>query len=246
VVAVCEYSRRFLDLVTGYRHSDKLFRIYNGVDADESERLLGEPLRPRVSEAGSGGELRIVSVGSLRPLKGHPTLVKAVALAREKGLAITCHIIGEGAERPVLERLVAEASLQESVILTGPLSLREVYELLRKADVFALLCEIGPSGYRDAFPTAIMEAMALELPVVSTWISGVPEMVDHERTGILVPERHAESAAVAFERLCADPELRRKMGAAGRERLRKHFDPEQSTEQLARLMRDAGTLSRTP
>jgi glycosyltransferase involved in cell wall biosynthesis len=111
-----------------------------------------------------------------------------------------------------------------------------VYAELREADVFVLLAEIGPSGYRDGFPTVILEAMAAELPVLSTNLSGIPEMVVDGVTGMLVPERDIEAASCALQQLLASVDLRRAMGFAGRTRVGELFDLEQSADQLASLL----------
>ena len=125
--------------------------------------------------------------------------------------------------------------MSDTVRLRGPLSLRDVYAALGTADVFALLSEIAMDGYRDGFPTVILEAMAAGLPVVSTWISGTPEMVVHEETGLLVHERDAAAAADAFERLLEDETLRWRLGAAGRRRVEERFQLDQSADRLASL-----------
>ncbi|HSE95390.1 MAG TPA: glycosyltransferase, partial [Methylomirabilota bacterium] len=104
--------------------------------------------------------------------------------------------------------------------------LREVYASMMDADIFALLSEIDVDGFRDALPTVILEAMGQGLPVVSTWVSGIPEMVAHGTTGFLVPERDAERAADSMAALLDDVELRRSMGAAGTRKLHEEFDPE--------------------
>jgi glycosyltransferase involved in cell wall biosynthesis len=125
--------------------------------------------------------------------------------------------------------------LRGSVELLGALSLQQVYQELRASDVFVLLTEIGPSGYRDGFPTAILEAMAMGLPVLSTTLSGIPEMVLDGITGKLVAERDVEGACEALRLLLGSPQLRRRLGDAGQARVREMFDLERSADQLAEL-----------
>lgn len=234
VVPVCEYNRRYLNAVTAHRHAGKLHTIYNGIDLAEGERWL-PGVRPGVAPR-AARELHIVSIGSLVVMKGHGTLIEACRLLRDRGHRVRCDIIGAGPEQVTLARLIRENGMEDAVRLRGPLSLRDVYAALGEADVFVLLSEIGVDGYRDGFPTVILEAMAAGLPVVSTWISGTPEMVVPEETGLLVHERDDAAAADALERLLEDETLRWRMGAAGRRRVEERFQLDQSADRLAALI----------
>jgi glycosyltransferase involved in cell wall biosynthesis len=122
------------------------------------------------------------------------------------------------------------------VQLLGALPLDRVYAELADADVFTLLAEIGPCGYRDAFPTVILEAMAAGLPVIASSLSGIPEMVVEGVTGMLVRERDIEGATEALRLLLDSTELRRTMGRAGKLRVRQLFSVEHSAEELTSLL----------
>jgi glycosyltransferase involved in cell wall biosynthesis len=234
VVAVCDYSRHYLDAVTGYRYSGKIRRIYNGIDPDEQTRQVRT--MPRASNMQlPRAVVRIVSVGTLVPPKGFGTLIQVCARLRDNGQVLSCRIVGEGPERRTLEWLIAANNLKGSVELVGALPLEQVYAELREADVFALLAEIGPSGYRDGFPTVILEAMAAGLPVLSTRLSGIPEMVLDGVTGTLVPERDVNAATQALQSLLQSAELRLGMGTAGQARVRQHFDLKKAADELAVL-----------
>ena len=240
VVAVCEYSRRFLDSITGFRHSQKLHRVYNGVEQPEAQRMNVASGRPCSRTVGAGR--RIVSVGSLVEAKGHATLVQACAKLHARGRNFCCRIIGEGPERATLERLIRHHELEDCVVLVGARPLDRVYAELLEADVFVLLSEIGRSGYRDGFPTAILEAMAAGLPVLSTSLSGIPEMVLDGVTGMLVRERDVEAASQALECLLESAELRLSMGQRGQARVRELFDIDQSADQLTALLIQSRSL----
>jgi glycosyltransferase involved in cell wall biosynthesis len=237
VVAVCEYNRRFLNALTGFRHPAKLHRIHNGI-----ERLEARQDPASHASIQDVPEPRILAVGSLVTMKGHATLIQACATLRERGRSFRCRIIGEGPERATLERLIRAHALEDCVELAGARSLDEVYAALSEADVFALLSEIGPCGYRDSFPTVILEAMAAGRPVVSTSLSGIPEMVVDGVTGLLVHERDVAAAARALECLLESDQLRRSMGEKGRARVHELFDLEQSADQLAALLTEDRTL----
>ena len=232
VAAVCEYNRRYVDAATHRRYSDRVHTIYNGIDPAER----GAAPAPAQHDP---GELRLLSVGSLVAMKGHATLVEACAVLRGRGHRIRCEIIGEGHERNALEQLIVAAELEDIVRLRGAEPLSAVYAAMREADVFVHLSEVAADGYRDGFPTVILEAMASQLPVVSTWVSGIPEMVVPGETGFLVAERSPVAAAAALEQLHADPGLRRLMGTAGFRRVTERFSANRSADRLAELMAEA-------
>ena len=237
VVPVCEYSRRYLDSITGFEYSDKLHVIHNGVDIDEPATCSGRAQSATTTRS-THHRVRLISVGSLVAPKGHATLIHACAQLRANGAPVECRIIGEGPDRRMLERLIYVTGTQDDVALLGTLPLDAVYAELQAADIFVLLCEIGPSGYRDGFPTAILEAMAAGLPVVSTTLSGIPEIVAHGVTGYLVAERAVEQATATLADLCASPDRRKQMGDAGRARVLDRFDLAGSVARLAALFED--------
>jgi glycosyltransferase involved in cell wall biosynthesis len=114
--------------------------------------------------------------------------------------------------------------LQDCVTLLGALSQDEVAGAYRRAALFALPCVVGADGNRDGLPTVLLEAMAMRLPVVSTGVTGVPEIVDDGVNGYVVPQHDAEALAGALERLLADPALRERLGAAGRDKVERVFN----------------------
>ena len=153
--------------------------------------------------------------------------------------SVLCQIAGDGEDREFLLHLIEKWDLEKSVELLGCLPLDSVYKVLSQSDVFVLLSEIQVSGYRDGLPTAILEAMAFGLPVVSTYISGIPEVVTHGATGFLVPERDPVAAADALEPLILDSELRVRLGSAGRHALAR-FSSQEPGDSLAQLFSTFG------
>jgi glycosyltransferase involved in cell wall biosynthesis len=128
----------------------------------------------------------ILSVGRLRTKKGLDVLIDACGLLRDRGSAFSCEIVGYGPEEVNLRRQIDRLGLQDRIVITGKLGHEAVLERMRAASVFALPCRIDPDGDRDGIPNVILEAMATGLPVVSTPVSGVPEIVTHGVTGWLV------------------------------------------------------------
>ncbi len=156
--------------------------------------------------------------------KGFDDLIAACALLRDRGLDFDCQIVGEGPLQPGLQAAIDRANLRDRVALTGPKPMAEVSARLGTARIFALPCVVEADGGMDNLPTVIAEAMAAGLPVVSTTLAGVPEMVTHGKTGLLVPPRSPEKLADALARMLAEPATAETFGQAGRKRARELFD----------------------
>jgi len=233
-VPVSQYSARFLDSITARRYTEKVHSIYNGVSVSECVGIASPPRLERTDES-SERPLRIVSVGRLAAIKGHGTLIEACHLLQQRSVRFSCCIIGEGPELKFLRRLIEALDLSDAVTLTGSMDLQRVYSVLRQSDLFVLLSEISARGHRDCLPTAILEAMLAGLPVVSTYVSAIPEIVEHQVTGMLVPERSPGQAADAIERLARNPALRRQYGEAGRERVLQYFNSQINLRELLGL-----------
>jgi len=212
VVAVSDYSRHLLIQMTNCDPS-KVVRIFNGIDLSEFER---SPIKQR-------SPLRVVSVGRLIEFKGFQHLIGACAILKQQGVSVELHIIGDGPLRSQFESRITRDGLQDQVKLLGVRSQDQIRQELFEADVFALASIIDSGGASDILPTVITEAMASHLPVVSTTVTGIPEMVENEVSGLLVKPTDEAALAAAIARLGGDPELRQQMGRAGRERAEQWF-----------------------
>lgn len=184
----------------------------------------------RIEPAGSeaGHPVRLLSIARLVEKKGIADAVRAVALVPD----VVYDVIGDGPLRTDLESLIAELGVTDRVRLLGSQPPAEVARRLRQTDVLVAPSITAADGDQEGIPVAIMEAMAAGLPVVSTFHSGIPELVEHERTGLLVHEGDVEALAAALRALVAEPERRRAMGAAGREVVAAGHD----AERLARAL----------
>jgi glycosyltransferase involved in cell wall biosynthesis len=156
---------------------------------------------------------QILAVGRLAAPKDPVTLVRALA---EVDAPFTARIVGDGPDRPAVEAEIRAAGLAGAIELAG--ERRDVPQLLAGADVFVL------STQSEGAPLSILEAMAAGLPVVAAAVGGVPELIEHGGTGLLVPPADPAALAAALERLLRDAGLRRALGAAGRARVRARFD----------------------
>lgn len=211
----------------GPAFSDKVHVIYGGIDTSL--------FKPSTRALADHSALRIVCVSRLEPVKGHAELIEACRLLQERGVEFECHLVGDGELRSAIEEQIAQAGLRDKVILHGAGTHKQVVEQLSNADVFVLATVVAASGKREGLPNVLKEAMACGLPVVASNISGIPELVEHEKSGFLLTSKDSAALATALERLKADPELRRRMGQAGREKVVNDFDLHNSTLKRAKL-----------
>ena len=184
----------------------------------------------------------LLAVGQLREKKGLAYLLDACRELTDRGVRFQCEIIGEGPQRAELERKMRELGLEKAVALRGARSHDEVIEAYRRAWLFVLPCVISEDGDRDGIPNVILEAMAMGLPVVSTRHSGIPEVVEHEATGLLVPPADAAALADALVRVLEDRREAHEMGEHGRTFVLDRFDAERNVRALRERFASTGSL----
>jgi colanic acid/amylovoran biosynthesis glycosyltransferase len=208
----------------------KTHRVFNGIRVAQS---MAAELH---ETAGAARVPRIVSVGRLVEKKGFPQLLRVCAELRDRGVAYGCDIVGGGPLEGELRRLVAELRLTDLVVLHGAQPQVEVRRFLREARVFAFAAQVEGDGGSDNLPTVIMEAMAARLPVVSTRVAGIPEMVEENGTGRLVAPGDVGAFADGLEEYLRDAGLAQRHGSRGRERAAEKFAVEVSARSLAELL----------
>jgi glycosyltransferase involved in cell wall biosynthesis len=197
--------------------ADRTVVIHNGVDLDRPHRPPGPRPAP----------VTLLTVGRMREPKDFMTLVRAIA-DLEPG-TVRLQIAGDGPDRPALEAEIARLGVDRAVELLG---MREdVDHLLAAADLFVL------SSDSEGLPMSVLEAMAAGLPVVATAVGGIPELVDHGETGLLVPPRDSAALADAIRRTAGDPQLRDRLGEASRRRARDEFSIERCRQRHLELYR---------
>jgi glycosyltransferase involved in cell wall biosynthesis len=223
VVTVSDYG---VDHLRGQflAEASKILRIYNGIDLSRFQPATFESRPPL-----------ILSVGRLIEKKGFGDLIAACGILAEQGIEYRAEIIGEGPLEAELSAQIASLGLTTSVSLAGPLPQSEIIARLARSHVFALPCVTEIGGGMDNLPTVIAEAMAAGLPVISTPLGGVPEMVREGETGFLIPEKNPAALAVALARLLKDRELARSLGEAGHRRAADLFAVEQCAQKLQQL-----------
>jgi len=224
IVTETDYSARFLCERFSHR-ADRVQRIYNGLDLSEFGR----------ADFSSNPPL-IIAVGRLIPKKGFGDLIRACALLAERGNVFRCEIIGEGPLENELRRQTVKLGLQNNVVLAGAKPQTQLRRRLANGNVFVLPSVIDLDGGRDNLPTVIMEAMATGLPVVSTNIGGIPEMVIENETGFLVQSGDAAAMADAIEKVIKNSSSAARLGHSGHERARALFSIEKNVRELCALL----------
>ena len=215
VVTISEYNRRYLLSQLGPAAHGKVRRIYNGLDL---QRFTYE--RPSTAAAETPV---ILSVCRLVEKKGLGDLLAAVAILRRRGSCFRVEIIGGGLLQPTLEAEVMQRGLEDVVTFRGALPQEEVHRAYQRATVFALPCIVTSEGNRDGIPTVLLEAMASGVPVVSTAVSGIPELIDSGHDGLLVGPHDPGLLADALGLLLADAELRDRLARAARSKIEADF-----------------------
>jgi colanic acid/amylovoran biosynthesis glycosyltransferase len=227
VVTVSDYNVQFLREYFA-NVSAKVQRIYNGLDLQKFS--FEAPVRRSPV---------IVGVGRLVEKKGFLDLIEACSILLRRGHVFRCDIVGDGEEKVRLEQRINELGLQNHVRLLGSRPQQGVISKIQEASVFALPCMVGADGNRDGLPTVLLEAMALGTACVSTDVTGIPELLQHEETGLQVPQRNATVLADALERLLTDDALRVRLAVKARGLIEREFDIEKNTARLREFFTQA-------
>jgi glycosyltransferase involved in cell wall biosynthesis len=202
VVTCTEYNRRYLSTLAPEADTP-LYRIYHGIDmtlfsGEEGIRAPAEPYR-------------VLTVARLTAKKGLPTLYRAIRILRDRGVELRHTLIGDGDDREEILALIRSLELTDVCEWAGTLPHEKVLDHYRRSHLFALACEVAPNGDRDGIPNVLIESMAMGVPVVSTRISAIPELVRDGETGLLVDPEDPEGLADAMSRLLTDAELRKRI-----------------------------------
>jgi len=227
VVTCSSFNKEVIIRECGERIRDKIHIIHYGVEPE---------IFSLNSEKDSEGPFRIVCVGSFEEVKGHKYLIDACRILRDRKVEFECHLVGDGPQRRQIEKQITEYKLMDKIILHGNLRRKDVIKMLQTADVKVAPSVPTAEGKREGMPNVLIEAMAVGCPVVSTILSGIPELVETEYTGLLVPPRDVTSLVNSLERLSNDPELRLRLGKAGREKVMREYNRKNNTRVLMKLI----------
>jgi len=231
IVANSRYTRERVAADLGL-HSRDVRVIYNGIDIERFRPPTPQQRQQARSLFGiPPDDIVVCSVARLYADKGVADVLEAIAAARGDGLALRAIIVGDGPERESLEAHAGTLGLQSRVRFVG--ARNDIPEVLAAADLFVL-----GSRTREGFGVAVVEAMAVGLPVIATAVEGVPEVVVHERTGVLVPPRNPTALKRAVAELVEQPAVRRRLGRAARAAVERQFDVRRMVDAYSTLYDD--------
>jgi colanic acid/amylovoran biosynthesis glycosyltransferase len=223
VVCVSDFTRSQLMALVDDTHWPRLHVVHCGIDP--------EHFAPPQQRPSQDGLIRILTVGRLDNMKGVAILIEAVGELRRRGAPVALTVVGDGPQRGHLERLAARDSIGERITWAGTVGQDGIRAQYHAAHVFCL-----PS-FAEGIPVVLMEAMSTGLPVVANHITGIPELVDDEVSGLLVRPGRSDLLVQALERLVGDFDLRARMGRAGREKVLQEFESRSVGLQLGDLFR---------
>ncbi len=224
VITCTKFNRGYLAEIAP-AHAERIRTVYHGVDLP-AFAPKGEPRDTKL----------VLSAGTLRTCKGFDDLIRATALLRDRGSDARLEIIGDGEERAALEELIRSLHLQDRVSLPGYRPQEELIPAYQTAGVVAL-----PAHHEDHFgiPNILLEGLAAGAPVVCTELPSLHEVIEHERSGLFVPERDPEALADALGGLVADPERAERLAREGRRRVVENFDMTETVAELVRTFQAA-------
>ncbi len=219
----CQHLKHNINLTT----PQNIHLNYHGLDPKVTER--------KSPDRQSHPELSVVSIGRLVPTKGLDVVINACAILRSRDIQINVKIIGSGPLLDELSQLVASLGMEEHVTFLGALAFEQVLETLEVADIFALAPRMIPGHPPDGIPNVIAEAMALGVPVVTTKVSAIPELVSDGETGTLVEVDDVEAFASALAAFHTNPQLGSTFSQAARTRVGQLFNQDDNIDDLLAL-----------
>jgi len=227
-VAISDYNRGFL--MDAACRADRIHVVHCGLDITKYKfRAVTPKNAPPV----------LFSVGRFVEKKGFDILLEALSLLKQKGVSFHGVIAGTGPLYDEVQTKAQSSGLLDCLEMPGAMPQERIKDMLVTADVFVLPCVVAKSGDRDGIPVALMEAMALGVPVVSTDISGIPELITNGENGVLVAEKNPAALAQALERMLENPAIGETLAKQARKTIEEHFNLETIAANLELLFREA-------
>lgn len=235
VVTCTKHNKEYLEELRG-EGTTPVHCIYHGIDLS----LFNNDVEGKQTKTPQN----IFTVARLTTKKGLPTIYKALALLKQKGITFNHTLIGDGDDREQIVALIENLELGDCCQWLGTKTHDEVLKNFRSTDLFVLGCEIAPNGDRDGIPNVLVESLAMGIPALSTHISAIPEILINEETGLTVPPKDPEIMAQAMERMLTDLQLRDRLIQGGKKHVAAHFNNKQLIGDLAKIFKEqAPTLA---
>jgi glycosyltransferase involved in cell wall biosynthesis len=228
VITCCRANLEYLDQIAPSQHS-KFSLIYHGVNLKDFQ-----PVSASKSNSVSTDPL-ILSVGRLVEKKGFQDLFEALFLVKKRGERFECAIYGDGPLRQQLQEWIEKHDMTDEIRLYGDRTQQELISAYQNANLFILTPIETADGDRDGIPNVLVEAMAVGLPVVTTAVAGIPELVEHDCNGLLYQPHDVEGISSGIVDLLCNPERRRQFGSAASKKVKEQFDVAQAAQRLKTL-----------
>ena len=229
VVTCTRYNQTYLTrLAAG--STTPISCVYHGINLDY--------FSPKLNHISCVQPYKLLTVARMTEKKGLETIYRALVILRDRGIEFKHTLIGEGDDKDRVVRLIQELRLEKMTILCGTLTHKEVIHHYAASDLFVLGCQIAANGDRDGIPNVMAESMAMNLPVVATQVSGIPEFLEDRVSGMMVQEKDALALADAMETILTDEALRKKVTLEARTRITKDFNNKILIKDLADIYRD--------
>lgn len=224
-VTCTQHNKKHLEALIGPNLAEKITVVPHGVNSFE----FSPNLDPK-------GEMLILAVGQLKMRKGFLDLIEACKLLRDQKIDFQCEIIGNGPMFSTLNEKILEYSLEDNVFLCGALPNELVMEKYKRASLFVLPCKVTEDGDVDGIPNVLLESMAMNVPVISSRVSAIPELITDQENGILVKPDNPDELFRAIISLINSPEKRINLGREGRKTVIADFNIDRNIEKLAKTL----------
>lgn len=230
IITISDYNKSYLRKLfpdLAQQIAARARTIHMGVSPDA---IASHPPQPRALSANEPATL--LTVGRLTEKKGHMVMVRALKMLRQRGIPVRWVVAGEGPERPALDQAVIQAALSDVALFVGAVNSKTRMDWLTQSHVFVLPCVVARNGDMDGIPVALMEAMAAGVPVISTSLSGIPELITDSQEGLLVPPGDAVALADAVETMLNRPDLRAACSVVAWQKVKREFSVSTNVQQL--------------
>ena len=230
-ITISDYNRRLIINHCGERYADRIHVIHCGIDPD----IFTPHLEPTDFEKGLG-PFQMICVGTLHEVKGQFQLIEACKRLREDAFEFTCHLVGDGPDRKALDEYVIQSGFQNHIVFHGRKTSHEIQQLMKQIDVIIAPSVPTADGRREGIPVVLMEGMASHIPAIASDLSGIPELVKHNQTGLLVSPHDTKGLATAILTLASDHALRNRLTTQGYQYVREEFDVAINSKKLLQVI----------
>jgi glycosyltransferase involved in cell wall biosynthesis len=228
VVGVSEYNKNYLTAISPIS-AQKIVKIHNGIDLNQfkSNNIKNDSL------------FTFLCVARFVEKKGHKVLIEACDILKKQGVNFQCLLIGQGTLQSDIECSIKEKGLKENVKILGPRTHDEVLEQFHQSHVYVLPCITGKDGNKDGLPVAIVEALACGIPVITTPMTGNPEVVKDLHNGLLVPFEDHQRTAEAMKMMIDDQALYHKLCSNARSSVDRTFNLKETAKSLVKQFEES-------